>query len=77
MPVSGWTPTLITVQVPAGAAPGGASVVVTVGGEPSNTWTSFTIAGPPAITGLSLPQGPPQMGFAITGTGIGSPSSPA
>lgn len=76
MTVTSWQATQIVALVPSDARVGAASVVVTVGGVPSNTYTGFSVAPPPPptphITGLSLPQGPPQMGFVIQGSAFGS-----
>jgi hypothetical protein len=66
-----WSATSIVINVPVGTTTG--NVVVTVGGVASNG-VKFTIG--PSITGISLPHGPIQMGFKITGTNFGAAPSP-
>lgn len=63
-----WGGTSITAVVP-NLAVGTFPVVVTANGTASNS-SNFTVA--PQINSLSLPQGPPQMGFTITGTNFGA-----
>jgi uncharacterized protein (TIGR03437 family) len=53
--------------VPTGATTG--NVVVTVG-ETASNGVPFAVT--PYINGISLPQGPIQMGFVITGTSFGN-----
>jgi hypothetical protein len=65
-----WSATSIVAPVPATATTG--NVVVTVGGTASNG-VPFTVT--PYISGISLTQGPLQMGFVITGTSFGSAPS--
>jgi len=65
--VTSWSSTSIVVPVPNGATSG--NVVVTVGSSGSNPMPFAVV---PFISGISLPAGPLQMGFIITGTGFGT-----
>jgi hypothetical protein len=76
--VASWTATSIVAQVPSGATTGAITVEIT-GFTPAASPSSFTVSDTPpagpAITGLSLTQGPPLVGFVITGSGFpGNPS---
>ncbi|MGO9131976.1 MAG: beta strand repeat-containing protein [Bryobacteraceae bacterium] len=62
-----WSASTIVVPVPTGATTG--NVVVTVNGAPS-AGAPFTVT--PAITQLSPPSGPVQVGFIIMGTSFGA-----
>jgi trimeric autotransporter adhesin len=61
-----WKANEIQATVPAGGV--GGSVTVTVNGLVSNPLQFLAVPGAPQITSLSLTQGPPLMGFVITGT---------
>jgi hypothetical protein len=66
---SDWSDTTIVVPVPSGVSAGKAAAVVIVNGQSSNS-VDFTVT--PQITRLSLPRGPVQMGFMITGSNFGA-----
>jgi len=65
---NGWSNTIISVTVPASAVQL-VNIVVTVNGSASSK-VAFTY-NLPQITGISLPSGPPQVGFIITGNNFG------
>jgi hypothetical protein len=68
-PITSWTHNKITVTVPNTLAAGAANVVVTVNGQ-ATTPQPFTVV--PGVTGLTLHQGPRQVGFVVTGTNFGN-----
>ena len=68
-PIIAWTPTLIGVRVPSGAATG--PVVITVGGVPSNS-VAFTVAAAPVVTSATPASGAAGRQVTVTGTGFGS-----
>ena len=68
-----WTDTSMTVLVPYGATTG--PVVVISNGMAASAGFTFTVSTTkPQVTGLSQTQGPPLMGFVISGDGFGAPA---
>ena len=64
-----WGATSILAALPSGVSAGNATVVVTNAAGSSG---SGTLAVTPCITGLSLTQGPAQVGFVISGIAFGA-----
>jgi hypothetical protein len=63
----------LTVSIPASAPTTTSTLIITgTSGSLTHLASAVLLANPPTIVGLSLPKGPPQMGFVITGTNFGA-----